>query len=263
MLLGLAGELVGYAGRLSLHDDPFSSNAFLQYLVSLTIAPAFLSAAIYLCLSRIVVAYGERISYFRPRTYTMVFIAFDFIALLLQAIGGGIAASTDGSNAKTVHLGKNIMIGGLAWQVASLLIFAGMSGYFVLRVRRASPTDFNYDFERVRHSRYFKLGMWGLGIATLAIFVRSVFRCAELSEGFDGTLANDEVTFMILEGAMICIAVICQTVFHPGAIFKGQWHDAVWHTRASKETTNYPKATSSDSSTYSPSNPAYDRYAQA
>ncbi|KAL4977172.1 RTA1 like protein-domain-containing protein [Aspergillus desertorum] len=227
MTLGLMGELVGYGGRISLHDNPFNGNAFLQYLVALTIAPAFLTAAVYLTLSRIVVAYGEGISYFKPRTYTITFITFDIIALLLQAAGGAIASTADDGDKAMTDLGINIMIAGLAWQVASLLIFTGMSTYFFLRVRKAPSADFNLSFEYLRRGRYFKCSLWGLSIATLAILIRSIFRCAELSEGFDGELANDEVTFMILEATMIGIAVICLTVFHPGVVWKGQWNQAV------------------------------------
>ncbi|KAL4808599.1 RTA1 like protein-domain-containing protein [Aspergillus unguis] len=238
MVLGLLGEIVGYGGRVSLHDNPFNGDAFLQYLVALTIAPAFLTAAIYLTLSRIVVAYGEKISYFKPRTYTITFITFDVIALVLQALGGGIASSADDDDKDTSDLGINIMIAGLAWQVVSLFIFSGMATYFFLRVRKARSTDFNMDFAHLRHSRYFKASLYGLATATLVIIVRSIFRCAELSEGFDGHLANDEVTFMILEAAMVSIAVICLTVFHPGAVWKAQWHEAVWSTRGK----NYEKA---------------------
>ncbi|KAL4736085.1 RTA1 like protein-domain-containing protein [Aspergillus similis] len=245
MALGLAGEVVGYGGRVSLHDNPFNDDAFLQYLVSLTIAPAFLTAAIYLTLSRIVVAYGERISYFKPRTYTITFITFDFIALLLQAVGGAIASTADDDDKDMSDLGINIMIAGLAWQVASLLIFTAMSTYFFIRVRRAPGADFNLDFESLRRSRYFKGSLWALSIATLVIIVRSVFRCAELSEGFDGELANDEVTFMILEATMIGIAVICLTVFHPGVVWKGQWNQAVWSTRG-KSGKTYAKAATVD-----------------
>ncbi|KAL4996691.1 RTA1 like protein-domain-containing protein [Aspergillus recurvatus] len=245
MALGLIGELVGYGGRISLHDNPFNGDAFLQYLVALTIAPAFLTAAIYLTLSRIVVAYGEGISYFKPRTYTITFITFDVIALLLQAVGGAIASTADDDDKDMTDLGINIMIAGLAWQVASLLIFTGMSTYFFLRVRKAPSADFNLSFEPLRRSRYFKGSLWGLSIATLVIIIRSVFRCAELSEGFDGELANDEVTFMILEATMIGIAVICLTVFHPGVVWKGQWNQAVWSTRG-KGGKSYAKAATVD-----------------
>ncbi|KAL4938781.1 hypothetical protein BDV06DRAFT_46863 [Aspergillus oleicola] len=246
MTLGLIGEVVGYAGRVSLHDNPFNGDAFLQYLVALTIAPAFLTAAIYLTLSRIVVAYGEKISYFKPRTYTITFITFDVIALVLQALGGGIAASADDDDQDMSDLGVNIMIAGLAWQVASLLIFSAMSGYFFLRVRKAPGSDFNLDFDALRAKPFFKASLWGLSTATLIIIVRSVYRCAELSEGFDGHLANDEVTFMILEATMIGIAVIALTIFHPGTVWKEKWHQAVWSTRG-KSGQEYKKASAGDS----------------
>ncbi|KAL2861187.1 RTA1 domain-containing protein [Aspergillus lucknowensis] len=247
MVLGLAGEVVGYVGRVNLHDNPFDGDAFLTYLVCLTIAPAFLTAAIYLTLSRIVVAYGEKISFFKPRTYTITFITFDFIALLLQAIGGAIASTADDDDQAGTDLGINIMIAGLAWQVASLLIFSAMAGHFFWRVRNASPADFNMDFASLRRSRFFKGSLTALSVATLVIFVRSVFRCAELSEGFDGHLANDEITFMILEATMISISVICLTLFHPGLVWKAQWHQAVWHTRSKGTDRPYSKAASDES----------------
>jgi hypothetical protein len=90
--LGTITEIIGYIGRTMVHNDPFSKSSFLISLITLTIAPAFLSAAIYLCLARIVVVYGEDRSRFRPRMYTIVFCSCDFLALLLQAIGGAIAS---------------------------------------------------------------------------------------------------------------------------------------------------------------------------
>ena len=60
-------------------------------------------------------------------------------------------------------------------------------------------------------------------IATIAIFIRSCFRVAELKGGFGGKLANQEVTFMILEGAMVAIASLALTIAHPGLIFGPFW----------------------------------------
>lgn len=74
----------------------------------------------------------------------------------------------------------------------------------------------------------------GLGIATIAVFIRSVFRVAELSDGFHGKLANQEVTFMILEGAMIIIAVSAVTIMHPYFAFGGAWSEAAWSLRGKK-----------------------------
>lgn len=62
-----------------------------------------------------------------------------------------------------------------------------------------------------------------LAIATITIFVRSFFRVFELKGGFRSQLANDEVALMILEGAMVAIACICLTVFHPGVVMGRAW----------------------------------------
>merc|ERR1711939_1173666 len=47
-VMGLVLEVIGYIGRILLHNDPFNDDNFLMYLVTLTIAPALLSASIYL-----------------------------------------------------------------------------------------------------------------------------------------------------------------------------------------------------------------------
>ena len=54
---------------------------------------------------------------------------------------------------------------------------------------------------------------------------------AELSEGFGSALANDQVTFMILEGGLISIACIVLTVLHAGPAFKTTWNTANFKLR--------------------------------
>ncbi|KAF4622654.1 hypothetical protein G7Y89_g14372 [Cudoniella acicularis] len=225
MCLGLAGEVVGYVGRILLWKTPFdpTGNDFLIYLVPLTISPALLTAAIYLCLGRIVVVYGENLSRFRPRTYTFIFCGFDLFSLVLQALGGGIA-----SGAKTYsqqQLGIHIMLAGLSFQVISLAIFAVLCGEFAYRVW-SNPNSWSRSHAHLYNSKLFKSFLIGLVVATVTIFVRSVFRVAELSGGFDGPLANDQVSFMILEGAMIVIATSALTFLNPGLCFQGGWEAA-------------------------------------
>jgi hypothetical protein len=85
--------------------------------VCLTIGPAFLSAAIYLSLSRLIVIYGAHIAPFAPKTYSYVFIGCDVISLILQATGGALAASADTKSAQ--NTGVNVMIAGwcFRWRV--------------------------------------------------------------------------------------------------------------------------------------------------
>lgn len=106
MVLGLLTETVGYVSRVLMHDDPFNRSYFLWYLITLTIGPVFIAAAIYLTIGRIVVVYGEGISRLRPRTYTTFFLGCDIASLVVQAVGGGIAASFPVTNKKMVCSSK-------------------------------------------------------------------------------------------------------------------------------------------------------------
>lgn len=224
--------------------DPSSS-----YLVGLTIAPAFLSASIYLCLSRIIVIYGRTISRFRPAVYTITFICFDIFSLVLQAAGGAIAASSDEDD--TQQTGVNIMIAGLAFQVVSLFLFMTMCADFAFAVSRhkSGLEPAHVALRSTTKFKAFVVGMFFFGTcptvdanpipalfaSTLFIFIRSCYRVAELKEGFDGKLANQQVSFMILEGMMILLAVIPLTILHPGVAFQGSWRQANFKIRASRD----------------------------
>ena len=72
----------------------------------------------------------------------------------------------------------------------------------------------------------------GLSVATLCILIRTSFRVAELGQGLHSKLADDEVLFMILEGAMIAIAGICLAAGHPGVAFSGRWCEADFKMRS-------------------------------
>lgn len=243
MFMGLVLEIIGYISRIQMHYNPFTSNPFLIYLICLTIGPAFFSAAIYLCLARILSVYGVTISRFSPRTYTITFMTCDFISLLLQAIGGAIADTAFSSG--TSQTGINIMVAGLAWQVASLLLFMLCCGEYAWRVWR-SWIPSAAGSHPLRESGMFKAFLGALGLATVTVFIRSCFRVAELSQGFNGPLANNEVTFMVLEGGMISIAAISLTAFHPGLSFAGRWADANFALRKRKGSRDVdePKETS-------------------
>lgn len=73
-------------------------------------------------------------------------------------------------------------------------------------------------------------------VAMVFVFTRCIYRVIELQEGFDGSLANDEVAFMILEGPMIIIAMTLVLIWHPGVAFQGRWSDAAWKINGRDET---------------------------
>lgn len=209
-----------------------------RYIVGLTIAPVFFTAALYVSFMRCLPLYDPSLTLnrLRPRYYIILFVTFDFLSLVLQSIGGAIA---DTANTKsTQNFGVHIMVAGLAVQVVSLFAFIGLCVDFAMRVRKLMPQHqrapmtagwrmkgFVYckyhcllgDQLRLQTFKHKKLTQQSaIAIATIAIQIRSIFRCAELSGGFSGKLANDQVSFMILEGGMMIIALIAMTSFHPG-----------------------------------------------
>jgi hypothetical protein len=95
LFLGTALEIVGYVSRILLHYSIFNKDDFILYLIFLTIAPAFISAGIYICLSRIIMLYAPNLSRFKPRTYTIVFCSSDLVSLILQGVGGALASTAN------------------------------------------------------------------------------------------------------------------------------------------------------------------------
>ncbi|KAG6364813.1 hypothetical protein INS49_006417 [Diaporthe citri] len=224
MVAGLLLEIIGYIGRLMLHSNPFILNNLLLYLVPLTIGPAFFTAAIYICLGRVIHVVGPEHSRISPKMYTYIFVGFDLLSLILQAAGGALAATAK-DHAGSMQ-GADIMVGGLASQVVSMVFFMALWGDFILRARKAKLASFARSHElypELRGTRSFALFRWSLVAATVLIFIRCVYRVAELKDGFSGELANDQTAFMILEGPMIILAVLAMTVCHPGRMLGHAW----------------------------------------
>ena len=197
-------------------------NYFIIYLVGLTIGPALFSAAIYLCLARIIAIYGHGLSWLAPKTITVLFCCCDLVSLILQAAGGALASlATTKPKGQT---GVNIMIAGLSTQVVSTFIFCLVCAQLALACHR-NPHRVNDNTSSLRRKGTFRFFLFSLGIATICILIRCSFRVAELQGGFSGRLANDQVLFMILDGAMIIIAVSLLTVSHPGPVLGRTWQD--------------------------------------
>jgi hypothetical protein len=126
------------------------------------------------------------------------------------------------------------MLAGLGFQVVSLMLFAVCGSEFAIRVWRGRGS-WNKQYLPVVQSRLFIFFLFGLVVATVTIFARSVYRCIELSGGFDGTLfVNDEWLFMVMEGVMIILACSCLTFLYPVICFKGEWHNVSFPLRKGK-----------------------------
>lgn len=255
MVMGLILEVLGYAARVWMHYAPFAQNPFLmyvtrviilrhlytssadcmahRYLICATIGPVFFSAAIYLCLARVMVLYG--VSYrLQPRTVAVGFMVSDLSSLTLQAVGGAL---TDVANTtRAAQSGIDIAIAGLILQVISLAIFLLIMADFAWTCRKGVPRALGGVEQKTRERPLFKTFLAGLLLATILILIRCIYRVAELWGGLSGRLFRvEQVTFMVLEGAMVSLAVILLTTLHPGFAFADAWSAANWPLRKNKE----------------------------
>ncbi|KAK5113592.1 hypothetical protein LTR85_010821 [Meristemomyces frigidus] len=210
-------EAGGYVGRIFLHNDPFSDIGFKLNIILLTIAPAFISAGIYLTLKRMTQVFGSHLSRLSPSMYAWIFITCDTISIILQGAGGAISAIAQKQT--LLNQGVDIMIAGLAFQVFTLLIFFVLAIEFLVRCLR-SPEKMNPGTKTMARSAKFHFCVAAVLVAFLCIFTRCCYRVAELSGGWGNKIMRDEAGFIICDSDMCTIAAVVLNLLHPGYLFK-------------------------------------------
>lgn len=215
--LGCFAECIGYVGRILLHSNAWSNTGFEIQICCLIIAPAFMSAAIYLTLKHITLCFGPHLNRFPAKYYTWAFVSADIFSLILQGAGGGIAASaTNGSN--MVNVGADLMIAGIVLQVITLLVFGTLSVDFGLRLRK-DTRPLSLEAAEIMKKRSFRLFMVCLVLAFVTVFTRCVYRIAEMAGGWSNPIMQNQTDFIVLDSVMITVATLALTVAHPGYCF--------------------------------------------
>ncbi|GME77143.1 unnamed protein product [Ambrosiozyma monospora] len=216
MTIGCALELVGYIGRVLGHDDPYVLKNYMMNSIGTVISPVFFMAGIYNCFGSIIEIFGRQYSPLKPINYRRIFICFDVVSFLVQSSGGGIAASSNQSSAK---MGFNIMLGGLILQVITMTVFMVMVAHYFYKVH-VNRNNLEPKFVGIRNTGFFKAVMWSMCAAILLIYIRSIYRVAEMADGWGSSIMYNETLFLVLDGAMCVIAIVLLTVFYPGFSFK-------------------------------------------
>lgn len=189
----------------------------MSQICGLIISPAFVAAGVYITLKHIVINFGESWSRLRPAWYTYIFICGDFISLVLQGAGGGLASV--GEPGTTMQdVGTDLMIAGVIFQVVVLAFFGYFLVEYAIRTHRRRD-QLSAESMALFDSTPFRCFMSAVGIAYLGIFIRCVYRIPELTGGWRSELMRNEVEFIVLEGVMIVVSVAVLTIFHPGYCF--------------------------------------------
>lgn len=169
---------IGYIGRIFLKDNPWNSGAFQLQICCIILAPTFICVSVYLTLKHIAINLAPSLSRLRPRWYPIIFLPADLTCLIVQAIGGGIAAAAGRDNAALQRGGNQAIIAGVALQVVVLLIFGGLSLDYFLRVRKYMGSAAAQGTDGLRlwnDAKFRKFGMAVSG-AFATILVRCIYR---------------------------------------------------------------------------------------
>ncbi|MCJ1459542.1 hypothetical protein MMC28_009921 [Mycoblastus sanguinarius] len=207
LALGAFGECLGWAGRTGSHYCPYNSSLFSLQISILIISPCFFSAGLYYILGQMINQYGQRYSPISARTYLYIFIGFDIMSIVIQAVGGGLASSagskTPPGNTAT---GAHIMLAGIIIQLVSMSVFAILFVTF-LWLARAIPIS--------------RILILSTTFSAFCIMVRNYYRSVELGQGWNGYLISHEVYFTVLDGALMALATLILNIYYPATYLSG------------------------------------------
>lgn len=139
LVIGGLAQVIGWGGRLWSAIDVYQLDAFLMQQVCLVLGPCFFSAACYGTLGLIINVTNPLASRIRPLYYLIIFCSADLVAVVIQAVGGAMAAISL-QNGDVSTTGTNIMVGGIAFQLLSMLVFVAFGFDFWRKERDASRT---------------------------------------------------------------------------------------------------------------------------
>ncbi|PYI00063.1 RTA1 like protein [Aspergillus ellipticus CBS 707.79] len=217
MAIGAFMELAGYIGRILMNHNPWDQGAFKLQIVCLVLAPTFIAAGIYLTLKHVILSLGPQYSRLRPQLFTWIFISCDIGSLILQAAGGGVAAAAGSANQTLLKVGDDIIVAGIAFQVATMSVCGLLALDFFIRVARQGPgLSGEKDVDGNGGAKNIRTVIIAGVVAYFTVLIRCIYRVPEMAGGWGNPLMQKENEFLVLDGMMMAVAMTCLTVFYPG-----------------------------------------------
>ncbi|KAF9033588.1 RTA1-like protein [Panaeolus papilionaceus] len=225
-------EVTGWGARLWSSFYPLKASPFQMQICLTVLGPTPLLAANFIILGEMIKYLGPSYSRVSPRMYAIVFCTCDFISLIAQGVGGGLAATA--ITLEAANQGSHIMLGGIVFQLFVIVVYSTCAFEFLVRHLRDvpfSPSSRGTVWEkksihlltegrRESITRNLKIMGYGLMFNTTTLFVRAIYRTIELEDGWRGRIILNELYFNILDGAMIVLAIYTLNIVHPGVFLE-------------------------------------------
>ena len=160
-----------------MHDNPWDKNAFQMQICTIILGPTFICVSVYLTLKHVALNLNPQISRLAPQWYPRIFLPADLSCLIVQAIGGGIAAAAKRDNKALLDGGNRAIIAGIVLQVVVLLGFGVLATDYYLRLRKylKSP-EADPAAVALWQDRKFRLFVRGVTGAFATILIRCIYR---------------------------------------------------------------------------------------
>lgn len=160
-----------------LHNNPWDVSGFELQIVAIILSPTLLCVSIYLTLKHVCLAFNPSISRVKPRFYTYIFVPSDVSCLIVQAIGGGIAASAKDTNQALIDSGNRTIIAGIVLQVVVLVAFGIMASEYLIKLRKwLRGGDATADALSLWSNPKFKMFLYAVTCAYSVILIRCIYR---------------------------------------------------------------------------------------
>jgi len=108
------------------------------------------------------------------------------------------------------------MLGGICFQLVSLIVFIGVAFEYYIRYIYDIPIRRPRNSERRQWGWRMKLFTAALTFILVCILIRSIYRTAELADGWNGRIITTQVYFDVFDASMVLAATFTMNVFHPG-----------------------------------------------
>lgn len=119
---------------------------------------------------------------------------------------------------------NDLSMAGIVLQVVILLAFATASANLLFHHHRAlgnTMAMLSAEAQVLLADTECQLFAAGLVLAFITIFTRCCYRIAEMVGGWANTIMQNETDFVVPDGVMVLVVLLCLTILHPGFCFPG------------------------------------------
>ncbi|KAI0550605.1 RTA-like protein [Xylaria curta] len=217
LVVGGILEAVGYVGRFLSSSNTEDLAPFLIQNLFLLVAPSLFAASIYMVLGRIIVSLeAEKLSPIRTSWLTKIFVGGDVLSFFVQIVGAGMLSKPD-----TFDLGKTIILVGLALQIIFFGLFVIVAASFHVRLNRHSSRPLSRLADIGKREQFLVI-LWVLYGVSVLIFVRSIIRLVEYTDGGNGPLMSNEVFLYLFDSVPMWAVLALLIYYHPSNYVRGK-----------------------------------------